>query len=210
MFASSRATESVPAAKLSVRRRIIAAARRHFFSHGFRGVTMGDLAAELGMSKKTLYAHFASKIALIEAILVEKFNQIDMALAAITTECEADFVAGLRQLLACLQRQTDEIKPPFVRDLGREAPEIFRVVEQRRRDLIQRHFGKLFTEGRREGLIRRDVPVPLILEFLLATVQAILNPPKMAELGLTPKSGLTAILGMVLEGVMTPEGRSRV
>ncbi|HKA32612.1 MAG TPA: helix-turn-helix domain-containing protein, partial [Candidatus Binatia bacterium] len=45
--------------------RIVAAARRHFLAHGFRHVTMDDLAAELGASKKTLYASFPSKEALI-------------------------------------------------------------------------------------------------------------------------------------------------
>ncbi|PYK63066.1 MAG: hypothetical protein DME50_18215, partial [Verrucomicrobia bacterium] len=39
------------------RQRIVEAARAHFFSHGFRSVTMDDLAEELGISKKTLYAH---------------------------------------------------------------------------------------------------------------------------------------------------------
>ena len=51
------------------RQRIVEAARAHFFSHGFRSVTMDDLADELGISKKTLYAHFRSKIALLEAVL---------------------------------------------------------------------------------------------------------------------------------------------
>jgi AcrR family transcriptional regulator len=40
---------------------VIAAARRQFFVHGFRRVSMDDLAAELRMSKKTLYACFPSK-----------------------------------------------------------------------------------------------------------------------------------------------------
>ena len=94
--------------------------------------------------------------------------------------------------------------------MGRDAPETFRMIERRRRALIERHFGQLLADGRREGLIRKDVPVQFILEVLLGTVQAILNPPKMAELGLTPKSGLTAILTVVLEGVVTSEGRSRL
>jgi len=50
-----------PPAAAAARRRILAGARRHFFANGFRRVTMDDLAAELGMSKKTLYAHFPSK-----------------------------------------------------------------------------------------------------------------------------------------------------
>src|SRR5438552_1381598 len=52
----------------SARNRIIAGARSHFFAHGFRGVTVEDLATELGMSKKTLYAHFSSKTGILEAV----------------------------------------------------------------------------------------------------------------------------------------------
>src|SRR5437867_6485759 len=48
------------------RQRIVDAARVHFFSHGFRSVTMDDLAQELGISKKTLYAHFPGKFDLLE------------------------------------------------------------------------------------------------------------------------------------------------
>jgi AcrR family transcriptional regulator len=197
-------------AERSVRERIVGAARQHFLAHGFRGVTMDDLADELGMSKKTLYAHFTSKTALLEALLLAKFHEIEAELAAIAAACPSDFVAGLQRLLACLQRHTAEIQPPFVRDVGRDAPEVFRMIEGRRRELIERHFGRLLTEGRREGFIRKDVPVPLILEILLGTVQSVMNPPKMAELGLTPKTGLAAILTVVLEGVITLEGRSRV
>jgi AcrR family transcriptional regulator len=194
----------------SVRQRIVDLARRHFFAHGFRGVTMNDLALELGMSKKTLYAHFASKTALVEAVLLAKFREAEAELAASAAEHPSDFTAGLRGLLACTQRQTAEIQPPFVRDLGRDAPELFRVIQERRHELIERHFGKLLTAGRREGLIRKDVPVPLILEILLGTVESIMNPPRMTELGLTPQTGLTAILTVVLEGVVTLQGRSRL
>ena len=57
------------------RQRIVEAARAHFFSHGFRSVTMDDLAEELGISKKTLYAHFPGKIELLEAVLADKFAE---------------------------------------------------------------------------------------------------------------------------------------
>src|SRR5687767_13934717 len=43
--------------------RLVTVARSHFFAHGIRSVTMDDLADELGMSKKTLYAWFPSKSA---------------------------------------------------------------------------------------------------------------------------------------------------
>src|SRR5215204_4189369 len=116
----------------AARGRIVAGAREHFFAHGFRGVTMADLAAELGMSKKTLYAHFPSKTALVEAILLDKFLGLEGELTRISEECSADFQAGLHRLLACVQHHTQEIQPVFLRDLQREGPEIFAVVEGRR------------------------------------------------------------------------------
>lgn len=169
---------------------------------------MDDLAHEMAMSKKTLYACFPSKTALVEAVIVDKFKNVDADLRRITSTSSSDCLGALRRLLECVQGHMEEIRPPFLRDIRRETPELFAVVERRRRDLIQRHFGKVFLEGRRAGLIRQDIPPKLAIEILLGAVQAVMNPPKMEELGLTPKSGFTAIMRVVLEGLTTQKVRS--
>jgi AcrR family transcriptional regulator len=192
----------------SPEQRIVTAARRHFFAHGFRSVTMDDLAQDLGMSKKTLYASFPGKNSLLLAVLLDKFRSIENDLDRITAESPSDVLAALHGLLACVQRHTEEIQPPFVRDIRREAPEMFQLVQNRRREVIQRYFGKLFDDGRKAGIIRKDIPTRLITEILLGATEAIMNPPKMAELGLTPKAGFMAIITVVLEGAITEKGRS--
>jgi AcrR family transcriptional regulator len=189
------------------RQRIVDAARAHFFSHGFRSVTMDDLAEELGISKKTLYAHFPGKIELLEAVLADKFAGVEAKLKEATRAHPHDFPATLHALLANTQRELDEIKPPFVRDMRQKAPHVFKVVERRRAALIERSFGRLFIEGQRAGMIRKDVPARLIIEIMLAMVQAIMNPPKMEELGMMPKEGFSGILKIVLEGALTTKGR---
>src|SRR5213596_4263165 len=189
------------------RQRIVDAARVHFFSHGFRSVTMDDLAEELGVSKKTLYAHFPGKIAMLEAVLADKFADVEAKLEEIKRAYPHDFPAALHELLANTQRELDEIKPPFVRDMRQKAPQVFKIVERRRAELIQRFFGKLFAEGQRTGRVRRDLPAKLMIEILLAAVQAIVNPAKVEELGLTPKTGFASVIKVVLEGVITPKGR---
>ena len=189
--------------------RLVTAARRHFFTHGIRSVTMDDLADELGMSKKTLYAWFPSKTALLQAMLRTKFQEVESDLQRVTADC-SDVAACLHELLLCVQRHTSEIQPPFVRDIQREDPELFTLVESRRREIIQLYFGKLFEEGRRTGIIRKDVPTALIIEILLGAVNAILNPPKMMELGLTPKIGLPTIITVILEGVVTEAGKRKL
>src|SRR5437762_8773781 len=122
----------------SDRQRIVDAARAHFFSHGFRSVTMDDLAKELGISKKTLYAHFPGKVDLLEAVLADKFAGVEAALKEVTRAHPHDFPATLHELLAGTQRELDEIKPPFVRDMRQKAPDVFKVVERRRAALIER------------------------------------------------------------------------
>src|ERR1051326_4484976 len=189
------------------RQRIVAAARAHFFSHGFRSVTMDDLAAELGISKKTLYAHFPGKFDLLEAVLADKLTGVEATLKEVTRAHPNDFPATLRELLAGTKRELDEIKPPFVRDMRQKAPEVFNLVERRRAALIQRYIGKFFVQGQRAGMVRKDVPAKLIIEILLAMVQSIMNPPKMEELGMMPKEGFAGLLQIILEGALTARGR---
>jgi AcrR family transcriptional regulator len=202
--AANQRRESDPALQ-----RIITAARQDFFAHGFRRVTMDDLADELGMSKKTLYACFPSKADLLRAVIMDKFRSVEIDLQNITAGFSKDMLDSLHQLLACLQRHTAEIQPPFVRDIRREAPQMFELVQSRRRQLIQKYFGTLLDECRKAGIVRRDVSTRLIIEILLGATEAIMNPVRMAELDLTPSVGYSTIIDVVFEGVLTEKGRKR-
>ena len=204
-----RARSRISGAGHPVSGQIVAVARRNFFAGGFRGVTMDDLAQDLGISKKTLYEHFPSKTALVEAAIFDKFRDIDAELERITSERSSDFAGTLHRLLAYIQQQTEEIQPPFMRDIRRQ-PEIFRHVENRRTELVQRYFGKLICEGRKAGIVREDVPAELITEIILGALEKIINPAKMAELEITPKAGYSAIIAVILEGVITEKGRSKL
>src|SRR5204862_8245863 len=134
-----------------------------------------------------------------EAGLADKCAGVEAALKEVARAHPHDVPATLHELLAATQRELDEIKPPFVRDMRQKAPDVFKLVERRRAALIQRYMGKFFVNGQRLGMVRKDVPAKLIIEILLAMVQSIMNPPKMEELGMMPKEGYTGILKIVLE-----------
>jgi AcrR family transcriptional regulator len=188
--------------------RVVQIARKQFFAHGFRTVSMDDLAAELGMSKKTLYAHFPSKEELVKTVLLDKVQEVETDLSQLSRADAPTVESALRNLLDCLQRHTSEIQPAFVRDIGRETPELFQFVEQRRRELISRHFGALFEKGQKAGMIRTDIPTHLIIEILLGAVQSIVNPSKLTALGLTVETGYSSIIRVILEGALDSKPRS--
>ncbi len=194
-----------PEATADPRQRIISAARSYFFAHGFRNVTMDDLAAALGMSKKTLYACFKSKSELVRAAILDKIARAQEMFQTLDRERTGDFHHDLHQLLACITQIPDEIEPPFIRDLQRHLPQLFTLVQTRRRQMLHSHFKRLLDQGRRAGTVRADISTKVIIEILLGATEAIANPTKLIELGLSPRAAYTAILGVVLDGVLVKD-----
>ena len=61
------------AGKTDMKERILATADRLFYLEGIRAIGVDTIAAEIGISKRTLYNHFPSKDALIAAYLERRF-----------------------------------------------------------------------------------------------------------------------------------------
>src|SRR6266576_4104931 len=62
-----------PLAKPGMKERILETADRLFYLQGIRAIGVDTIAAEVGISKRTLYNHFPSKDALISAYLGRRF-----------------------------------------------------------------------------------------------------------------------------------------
>jgi len=62
-------------AKPDMKERILETADRLFYLQGIRAIGVDTIAAEIGISKRTLYNHFPSKDALIKAYLERRFVQ---------------------------------------------------------------------------------------------------------------------------------------
>src|ERR1700736_162156 len=61
--------------KPTMKERILETADRLFYLRGIRAVGVDTIAAEIGISKRTLYNHFPSKDELIAAYLARRFRQ---------------------------------------------------------------------------------------------------------------------------------------
>jgi AcrR family transcriptional regulator len=64
------------AEKPTMKARILETADRLFYLQGIRAVGVDTIAAEIGISKRTLYNHFPSKNELIAAYLAGRFKQV--------------------------------------------------------------------------------------------------------------------------------------
>lgn len=86
------------------RRRILEAAYRLFYANGFNQLTVDAVAAEAGVTKRTLYNHFDSKDALIAAVM----GQQARSARALTLEWLGDDASShealIRNLFSGLRR----------------------------------------------------------------------------------------------------------
>jgi AcrR family transcriptional regulator len=62
--------------KPDMKERILKTADRLFYLQGIRAIGVDTIAAEIGISKRTLYNHFPSKDALISAYLARRFVKV--------------------------------------------------------------------------------------------------------------------------------------
>lgn len=188
------------------RRRVIEVAERIFLRAGFHRVSMDELAAELGMSKKTLYAHFVSKEALVEAVLKRRVSTMEAALEPLL-KARLPFRQKFQRFAACLHDRMAEVSPLFLEDIRKHAPECFRIIEEFRGRAIPRYFGRMLEEGIRAGHLRGDLDRPLLVRLLTAAIQGIVRPEVINELRIHPLAALEGILDIVFQGILTTKGR---
>lgn len=191
----------------SVLARITAAARRQFTALGYSRTTMDDLAGELGMSKKTLYAYFPGKELIVSAIMDSKIREVRTGMHAIAEDAGIPVMDRAHRMIAFIVRQMGEISPAFLRDLERHHPALYARMESVRAEILPQVWGKLLADGAAEGLIRRDLDPAFISEMMLATARTLLRPDALERLKLEPREVIDQMLTILFNGILTPAGR---
>jgi len=190
-----------------VRERIIANAEALFFSRGFSGVTMDRMAAELGISKKTLYQHFASKHQLLYAVVSRMMAESEGVIKAMTEDPKLDYFQRMAGLVEHISRRTSKISRDFMQDLQKSAPDMWEEINEFRRRKIYHNFGLLVRKGIRAGLIRPEVDPDLVVQMYAVLVQQMINPQALIHSAYSPGQLMKAIVELVFAGAMTEKGR---
>ena len=104
--------------KPSMKERILETADRLFYLRGIRAMGVDTIAAEIGISKRTLYNHFPSKDALIAAYLARRFRQVPAS-----TKPPAEQILGTFDALERRFAHKDFRGCPFVNAVAELGPE---------------------------------------------------------------------------------------
>jgi len=190
-----------------VRLRILRTARQHLFAHGYVALTMDALAHELGMSKKTLYVHFAGKDALLDAIVDDFSRTLRAGMDAVLDQPRLSFTQKLHGVVGVAMNQIGRLTPGFLRELQRYSPRHYERIERLRRENIPQIFGRLIRAGIAEGGVRTDVDADFAAQFWLQAIRGLVQPDVLDLTGLSPRQTLDRALHLFFSGLLTPAGR---
>lgn len=186
---------------------IVAAARRRFFDCGYSALTMDDLAAELGMSKKTIYRHFASKDELIEKIVDLFASEVRALASSVSSDKSRESIAKLHQFMHSMALRLGDIKPHVLRDLNRFAPHIARKFEELRNRTMPQELGVLFRQCQIKGVIRNDLDVEFAVEFWRTAIDGMMQSATTERLGVTPGQLVAQSIDLFFADILTRTGR---
>lgn len=191
------------------RNRILRQARADFFLQGYSRFTMDGLAAELGMSKKTLYVHFAGKDEIIGAVIDHLAAEIRADADALLADRALNLAEKLHAFIEGMMTRLAALSPATLRDLQRFAPRLHQKLEDVRARTLPYVFGRFIEEGQLSGLVRPQVPAGFATEFLLQAMQGLMQPATLERLRLAPREVLATAIDLYFGGLLSPAGRKQ-
>ena len=200
-------TRTVDVRAAGLRRRLLEVSKEQYMRLGFNAVTMDEIAAATGISKKTLYQHFPSKESLLQAVAQESVESCNAQLRAILLDASTAPVVRLRCMMDYVAAMYSEMSVALVHDMQRSAPEIWQRIEAGRQRLITEDFSALLREGKTRGDFRKDVDTQIFLLIYAEVVRHVLNPSTFARLKIAPSRVFESVCKVLFEGLLTEKAR---
>jgi AcrR family transcriptional regulator len=203
----SRVRASYGDRESSTRLRILAAARDLFLQRGFVRVTSDEIAQDLGISKATLYKTFPSKEEILRSVVRGIMNDMLSHVEKLIRDEALGFVEKMVALFSFLAAGISQFGPILIRDLQKSVPDIWKEIDDFRRDKIFRNFKVILEAGREEGFFREDVDLNLLLQIFAILIQEFVNPAAVLRSGRSPAETFESIIKVFFQGILTDKGR---
>lgn len=154
--------------------RILQKSHELFNKYGIRSVSMDDIAAQLGMSKKTLYQYFADKEEMVDACFSGVMNQS-------RHQCMADQQLAENPIhefflaFDMIKEMFAEMNPSVLYDLQKYHPAAFKKFHEFKYNFLYNVITSNLQRGIKEELYRADIDVDVIARLRIESVMLPFN-----------------------------------
>ena len=186
----------------TIQTQLLASSRKLFLKFGYSKVTMDEVAREMGMSKKTVYLYYPSKLKLMEEVISEMKNEIIMGVRKIMENPHAATIEKLKQSMIFTGEKLSVISPFVAADLARNVPNLWDLLKKIRYELAYKNIHALVEEGIKSGSLRKEISPELLLMFYSCAVQYLRDTSFVNDFPKEIQQKIPATADKVFEGIV--------
>ncbi len=159
---------------MEVKDYIISESDNLFCQHGFKSVTMDDIAKHLGMSKKTIYMHFSDKNEIVNMVIENKLNSQKCNIKEGSENAE-NAVHEVFFAVTNMKALLSNVNPNLFYDLQKYHPQAWLHFKNfRQKHLFETIYNNLIR-GIKEGYYRKDIKPDILTQVRLEQIDLIFS-----------------------------------
>ena len=176
-----------------------------FLSFGFKSVTMDDIAQKMGISKKTIYAHFPTKSKLVEATTFFLMETINGGIEQIMQK-DLNAIEELFEIKKFVMHHLKDEKSSPQYQLAKYYPRVYQNVESHHLKLMCCSISENLEKGIKGGYYRENLPVEFISKLYFLGMTAIKGSELFSPEDYTMRELTENYLEYHLRAIVTPKG----
>ncbi len=191
-----------------VRQEILELAYAKFAERGFKKVSIDELAAELGISKKTVYKLFPSKEEILREVVLCRMNELVGMFEKIQALKESS-VNKIEAISGIVGTHINDTWQKILIEVRLNAPALFREVDSIIQQRLATGWQKLFIDGQKNGWIRKDIDAVVFTTAYVGVVRELMKTDFLSKHALSEAEVPKQVFRMFTEGILTEKGRKR-
>jgi len=189
-----------------MKEKILVKATDMFLNYGFKSVTMDDIANKMGISKKTIYAHYENKTSLVDDSTMYMFDIISNGIDHICA-LQKNPIEELYEIKRFVMMHLKDEKSSPQYQLQKYYPKVHDVLRHKQYEVMQDCVLENLKKGIDLGIYRKNLNIEFVSRICFSGVNSIKD-QQFFPLEQFPVSTLMDdYLEYHLRGIVTPEGR---
>lgn len=200
---------SIVLPRMDVKERILGKAADLFLRYGIRSITMDEIAAQLGISKKTIYQFFTDKDDMVSAVIDREIHENEVDCVQFRNEAEN----AVHQIFLAQESVEEMLKytnPLMVYDLEKHHPRAFKRLKEFKYQFLYQVLMDNLQWGLDEGIYRADLERDIVVKARIEAAFLVFNPDVFPHSRYKVVEVANELAILFLYGVVNDEGKKLI
>lgn len=155
---------------MDISNRILLTAAELFTRYGVKSVTMDDVATALGISKKTIYQHFADKDEIVYQVVKLEMEK-DQCEHLELDKVSENTIDKIMRSANMMRVQFASMNPSLIFDVKKYHPRAWQIFQEHKQKFLIESIRQDFIRGIKEGVFRADLNIEVLCRLRMEEIE---------------------------------------